>query len=132
MTLKLQGRCLCGSIRFEAELPPLWSCFCHCESCRRNTSSPLTAFLGFHREQVQFAGRRPNTYHSTAGVTRSFCGACGSPVAFESLRWPGEIHLYAAGLEDPGQFVPQYHVHWSEKLPWLMIDDGLPKYPQTS
>ncbi len=128
----IRGRCLCGAIRFEVDSAPLWSCFCHCESCRRNTSSPVTAFLGFRRDDVRFTGAALRRFHSTPGVTRSFCADCGTPLAFEGERWPGEIHLYAASLEAPEKFAPLAHVHWAERLPWLRIDDDLPKIPHNS
>jgi hypothetical protein len=52
-------------------------------------------------------------------------------MAFESERWPGEIHLYAASLDDPAGFVPQFHVYVSEKLPWIELADDLPRYERT-
>jgi hypothetical protein len=128
----IQGHCLCGAIIFEADGAPLWSCFCHCESCRRNTSAPVTAFLGFRRTDVRFTGKPLRRFHSSPGVTRSFCADCGTPLAFEGERWPDEIHLYAASLAEPETFRPQGHVHWCEKLPWLLIDDDLPKFPHNS
>lgn len=38
------------------------------------------------------------------------------------------MHLYAASLEDPTLFTPEFHVFWTAKLPWLPIYDDLPKY----
>ncbi|MEQ8666457.1 MAG: hypothetical protein RIC16_12120 [Rhodospirillales bacterium] len=38
------------------------------------------------------------------------------------------MHLYAASLEDPTDFEPTFHVNYASKLPWLRIDDDLPKY----
>ena len=42
MTESHKGRCLCGAVEFEFEGKPNWVAYCHCESCRRNTSSPTT------------------------------------------------------------------------------------------
>ena len=61
-----------------------------------------------------------------------FCRDCGSPIAFESDRWPDETHLYAASLEDPATFTPQFHVHVAEKLPWIKLADGLPQYERNA
>jgi hypothetical protein len=49
-------------------------------------------------------------------------------MAFEHDRHPDEIHLYAASLEKPEDFSPQFHTHCSEQLPWVVLADGLPRY----
>ncbi|MEL6172008.1 MAG: hypothetical protein AAFR02_08340 [Pseudomonadota bacterium] len=41
------------------------------------------------------------------------------------------MHLYAASLEHPSDFHPTFHVNWKSKLPWLPMDDDLPKYDST-
>ncbi len=39
----------------------------------------------------------------------------------------GVMHFYVAAMEQPEKFVPQLHVAYEEKLPWLHIGDDLPK-----
>lgn len=128
---KKRGRCLCGAVSYEVEGPENWRGHCHCESCRRNTASPFTTFFGVPRDACRFTGDEPAVYLSSPGVRRRFCATCGTPVAYESERWPEEIHLYAAGLEHPEDFAPEFHVHWAERLPWIHLDDDLPKYDGT-
>lgn len=129
---KTRGHCLCGDVSFEYEGPENWRGHCHCESCRRNTASPFTSFLGVAKAAYRYTGKPPAVYESSPGVRRLFCTNCGSPVAYESDRWPEEIHFYAAGLEKPEAYVPDFHVHWAEKMPWIELDDDLPKYDQGS
>lgn len=123
------GRCLCGQVTFVWEGAPLWVAHCHCESCRRATASPFTTFVGLPAAAVRFTGAAPRAYASSPGVIRRFCGACGSQVAFESARWPGEVHLYAALLDDPEAVTPQQHVNCAEQLSWIALADGLPRAP---
>jgi len=52
-------------------------------------------------------------------------------MGFEADHYPGGMHLYAASLDDPGQFQPTFHVNYQSKLPWLEMNDGLPKYDGT-
>ena len=68
------------------------------------------------------------TFASSPGVTRSFCARCGTPLAYESVRAQGELHLYLGGFDAPQLFVPQLHVHYAEHLPWLELNDALPHY----
>ncbi|WP_119166875.1 GFA family protein [Algihabitans albus] len=120
------GRCLCGAVRFAYSGSEIWCGHCHCESCRRATSSLMTTFVGLPRSAVTFSGAAPRVYLSSPGVRRLFCGTCGSPLAYQSDRWPDEIHLYAASLSGPEEVTPQFHAHFQEHLPWLELADPLP------
>lgn len=126
------GQCLCGAARFEFEGEPLWAGFCHCESCRRNCAAPVAAFFGVATGNWRWLSAPPATYRSFADVTRHFCARCGTPMAYEAERFPGEIHFYGTALKDPAAFKPRFHVHWNEHLDWLHLADDLPKYPTTS
>ena len=52
-------------------------------------------------------------------------------MGFEAEHYAGGMHLYAASLEDPEDFQPTFHVNYQSKLPWLNINDDLPKYEGT-
>jgi hypothetical protein len=125
------GRCFCGRVRFVAAGAPKWVAHCHCESCRRATSSPFTTYVGYVERQVRWSSEALATYESSPGVVRRFCRHCGSPMSFSGARWPDEIHLFAASFDDPTDFAPKSHVHAGEQLPWLHLGDGLPRYATT-
>lgn len=127
MTEPLSGRCLCGKIAWQSAGPILWAGHCHCESCRRASSSPVTSFFGVPPGSVGWT-EQPAVYASSPGVERGYCAGCGSQMFFCATRWRDEIHLYAASLDDPGQFQPQPHYHYAERVPWLTITDDLPKH----
>jgi len=122
-----KGRCLCGSVTYAFDGPPNWQAHCHCESCRRATASPFTSFFGVSHGKWRWTGIPPASYASSPGVKRSFCAACGTPMAYQGSDRPDEIDLYAATLSDPAAFCADRHVHWNERLPWLAIADDLPK-----
>ena len=105
---------------------------CHCRSCRRNTGSAFATFVGFAAEGFAYVASAPATYASSPGVTRSFCGACGTPLTYQAERYPGEVHVYVSTLDRPEDFEPKAHVHVEEQLPWLHLDDGLPRFLATS
>ncbi len=127
-----RGRCLCGLVRFVARGEPNWVAHCHCESCRRATSAAFATYAGYARAAVAWVDQAPSSYRSSPGVTRSFCPRCGSPISYESERWPDEIHLFAASFEAPAHFKPQAHVFTEEQLGWVHLADGLPRYARTS
>jgi hypothetical protein len=128
----LEGGCACGTVRFRAAGKPLWVAHCHCRSCRKQTGSPFTTYAGYRREAVGFSGTGRGSYNSSPGVTRSFCPRCGTPLAYEGERWPGEIHLFLASFDDPNALRPTAHVHVSEQLDWIHLADRLPRFAMTS
>ncbi len=125
--MSTSGRCLCGEIVFEYEGSELWRGHCHCESCRRQTASPLTTFMGVSNERWRWLAQVPKVYQSSHDVRRYFCANCGSPVAYESDRFPDEIHFYASLLDNHSNFIPDQHYHWEERVSWLCVEDNLPR-----
>ncbi len=126
MTTK-KGRCMCGAVTFEYEGPVNWCAHCHCRECRRNTSSPFTTWIGVPNGAWRFTGAEPHVFESSPGAKRYFCRACGTPMAFASERYPHEMHFYVASMDDPESYAPEYHAYTRDRLPWIHLDDGLPR-----
>ncbi|MEZ5924438.1 MAG: GFA family protein [Hyphomicrobiaceae bacterium] len=127
--MRTTGRCLCGEIHYAFDGAPLWVGHCHCESCRRQTSSALATFVGVATASLVFTARKPALYHSSPGVDRSFCPCCGAPIAYaNAAEFPGETHLYAGTLDDVDRISPTFHVHTAEQVRWLEILDDLPRF----
>ena len=124
----LKGRCLCGSVTLRFSGKVLGANHCHCESCRRATSSPVTSFFTGKKANAVLAGEGLRFYLSSAGVRRGFCGQCGSPMSYETDTRPDEIDFYLASLDNPDGVVINGHWYWSEHVPWLTCTDDLPKH----
>ncbi len=128
MTETTKGHCLCKAVSFEIDLPVRACVNCHCDSCRRQCSSPMTTYVGITDEKWRWTGKEPKIYKSSPGVERSFCENCGTPISFRSEGMSGVMHLYVAAMEEPEQFEPTLHVSHEEKLSWLHLDHGLPTH----
>ncbi len=126
MTETCRGRCFCGAVRFELDTPIKWSVSCHCESCRRQCSAPMTTYIGVPDAQWRWAGETAKIYRSSPGVERTFCANCGTPISFRSEKMTGFMHFYVAAMEDPERFPPQLQVAYEEKLSWLNVGDDVP------
>jgi hypothetical protein len=83
------------------------------------------------KDDVSWDGER-SIYGSSSGARRGFCSDCGTPLTYEADRYPDEVHLYVGVFDDPGMFSPEVHVHFGERIPWLELSDGLPRYAQFS
>ena len=122
----MQGRCLCGSVKFEIDLPVTACVTCHCESCRRQCSAPMTAYVGVKDGNWRWLSDIPASYASSPGVERCCCANCGTPLTLRSQKRSDTLHFCVASLERPQDFAPTLHVAFEEKLPWLHLNDGLP------
>jgi hypothetical protein len=124
-----QGSCLCGALRFKAELPTKWVAHCHCTYCRRAHGAPLVTWAGFpsHAFVLESGSIDPAWYESSPGARRAHCPRCGTPLFFESARWPGEIHIARALFEGALDKEPSAHVFYEAHVPWLEVLDNLPK-----
>jgi hypothetical protein len=116
---------MCGDIRYEISGPIFDVVHCHCESCRRHSSTAFTTFINFDRTNFRYTRGTPVLYKSSPGVERTHCGRCGSPISCEDAR---EFSIFACTLEDLSLVKPQAHIMVGEMLPWLDFGDDLPCY----
>ncbi len=128
MTNGMNGRCLCGNLQFAVRGKRLWVAHCHCDSCRHNTGSAVATFVGYNKEQLTYTRGERKFYESSPGVRRGFCADCGTPMTYEADRCPEEVHLYVSTLDEPGAYRPQLHVFFAERIPWMDLNDDLPRY----
>ena len=72
----------------------------------------------------------------TPGVTRGFCGNCGTTITYDSgtavegQDWSGDAWFSAVTLDDPAVVEPRSHVFMSHKQPWIHLADGLPTFDE--
>ena len=131
----VHGSCLCGSVRFTAALPSRWVAHCHCTYCRRAHGAAFVTWAGFDKANVAIdpAGSQPSWYESSPGAKRGFCSRCGTPMLFYSARWPDEMHVARATISEPLDREPSAHIFFDTHVPWLEVNDALPKKsPQAS
>jgi hypothetical protein len=93
--------------------------------------APAVAWFSVPAVALRFVKGIAATHRSSPPVQRSFCGACGTPLAYRNDAWPEEVDLTACSLDDPAAAAPQDHTFASQRLPWMRIDDGLPVYPRS-
>ena len=122
----MQGRCLCGAIRFDVKTTDPACVNCHCETCRRQCSAPMTTYIATPDGEWRWMQGEPKIFRSSPGVERTFCRDCGTPLSFRSAKMSGVMHFYVAAMELPEVFQPSLHVAHEEKLPWLNLGDELP------
>ncbi len=90
----------------------------------------MATFVGVKTEQLRLLGNPPTALASSPGVRLIFCQTCGGAITYEGESFPAELHIHIGVLDCPGAFVPKAHVWASQKLGWLHLCDGAPRFPR--
>ena len=102
----VHGHCYCGAITFEVSIPagasPIFTAYCHCDSCRRAHAAPLYHVACVDTSMFRLTSGQDVLQEFTkpgGSIVRAFCGRCGSKVL---NRFPG----WTPGGREPVAFFP--------------------------
>ncbi|UOM34911.1 GFA family protein [Acuticoccus sp. I52.16.1] len=101
MAEEKHGHCQCGAVSFTATVPGDEIDACHCGTCRRMNAGPT---MVVPVQDLVYTGAAPATYASSEWATRSFCGTCGTTLAYQSND--GKFVGMAAFVFDPPLDLP--------------------------
>ena len=95
---RICGRCLCGAVKFTAQVEKAEASVCHCHMCQRWSAGPL-----FVVECVPGSLRIADEenvamYRSSEWASRGFCKTCGSVLFWRSHD--GKFDAVSAGAID--------------------------------
>lgn len=125
------GGCLCGAVRYVAVEAPIGARICHCRLCQKAQGAPFLSQASFAKRSVTITGRTA-VHQSSHRLLRHFCPACGTRLFVEPIDAPERLGVSLATLDDPNAIAPEMHIWVTSKLDWIVIDDGLPQYPEAS
>ena len=117
------GSCMCGTVQFSFKGKPRFVGECVCASCRRAHGASVVAWVGVKAEQFTLNSGHSTLkwYHSSQPSERGFCQQCGTRMLFRSTKWPGEIHMALACIDEPHNFVCN-GLGFKEELPsWSAV-----------
>jgi hypothetical protein len=123
-----EGGCLCGAVRYRAEGRPVSVNHCHCRMCQRASGAPVVTWATFPVAQFKWTKGAPTIRRSSEIAVRGFCGACGTALLWQSDAQPDLIDITAGSLDRPETIAPQEHLWTESAVPWLTIEDDLPRY----
>jgi hypothetical protein len=81
------------------------------------------------RDLVVIKGEPRKVAH--ADRIRSFAACCGTHLFFEDTKDSEIIDVTIASLDDPAPFAPQKAIWLEDKLPWVTLEESLPKFPKS-
>jgi hypothetical protein len=128
--MKIDGRCHCGQITFEAEVDPKTVTVCHCTDCQRLTGSAFRANIVAPAATFVLRTGTPSSYVKTAesGVRRrhAFCGNCGTPVFACALENPPSYSLRVGTITQRAAFSPYRQIWRRSSLNWVDTLSAIP------
>ncbi len=101
--MKIEGRCHCGQITYEAVVDADKVTICHCTDCQTLTGSAYRANVQAPAETFVLRTGQPKIYIKTAdsGTKRAhaFCPACGTPIYSAAITDPPTYSLRVGGIK---------------------------------
>jgi hypothetical protein len=131
--MKVQGRCHCGAIAFEADVDPDRVTICHCTDCQMLTGTAYRTTVQAPFESFVLVQGAPKTYVKTGDSGRrrvqGFCGDCGTPIFTRAFDNPVTYGLRIGTLAQRTQLLPRQRIWARSALPWSANIEAIPQRP---
>jgi hypothetical protein len=137
MSMRHEGGCLCGSVRYVTHGEPLRVTVCHCKWCQRRTGSAFSVEPVFPQDKVEISGGplakyRHHSDESGRWLDLEFCPKCGTTLGF-TLEWRPGVRVVDAGtFDDPGWIeaarIPVRYIYLRSARKWSKVPDGAETY----
>ncbi|GAB1265840.1 GFA family protein [Aurantivibrio infirmus] len=124
----ITGGCRCGQVSFKCEAEPSYVGNCHCMDCQKFNAAPFVTWATFKLEQVALEEGRIKEISCTPGVTRGFCGECGTQIFWRSEESSAWLDITVLSLDNPVPYWPKGEAFVSRKLPWVTLNEDIPHY----
>ncbi len=128
----INGGCLCGAVRYTANVKPVVTRACWCKLCQKLASGNATINLAFPAVAVTVTGE-VRDYASIAEsgnrMHRRFCPVCGVHLFSEAEERP-EMIVVRAGTLDEAERVVLQGLIWTDEAPsWAYLDPNVEHFP---
>ena len=130
--MKIDGRCHCGYITYEAEIDPEKVMICHCADCQTLSGSAFRTVVFTREDTFNLLSGELKTYIKTgeSGTKRpqSFCPECGTPIHSSTLGDGPKVHVIRVGtVHQRDQLVPRLQLWCRSSQGWLGDLSFIPK-----
>ena len=123
-----QGQCLCGSVRFEIDVPARWAWHDHSAASRRAHGAAYATYVGSWRKRFRITKGEAAIARYKDKVTktvRSFCSQCGTPLIYERARSPHMVNIPRALFSGRTGRQPLYHIAIEQLQEWAYTGEPL-------
>ena len=122
--MKIDGRCHCGKITFEAEADPATVVICHCTDCQTLSGSAFRSVVPTKEGSFRLLSGTPKVYVKTgeSGNKReqTFCSNCGTPIYSAPVgNGAKAVSLRVGTIRQRDQMVPTDQYWFRSAQVWL-------------
>lgn len=123
---KAAGRCLCGAVEIEIDVPAFWAWHDHSQSSRRAQGCAYATYIGCWKSRIRvLKGNQTIQRYEDRGYARSFCGKCGTPLLYERPRAPKMVNIPRALFDTRTGREPLYHIAIEDAPEWAYRGEPL-------
>ena len=123
---EMKGGCMCGRIRYSADVENDEAYLCHCRMCQRATGNISASMKNVKKADVRWE-KEPDYYASSPIARRGFCQACGTSLTFE-FPDSENMDLIVGSFDDPSRLKPVHHFGAESMHRAWLNTEGLPEY----
>lgn len=129
--MKINGKCHCGNISYQAEIDPNLVAICHCSDCQTLSATAFRTIVPVPTQNFKLTGQVKiyiKTGESGAKRQQAFCPNCETGIYATSAEENPEFYNIRLGTaQQKDQLVPKAQ-YWSRSaLGWLGQLEATPK-----
>ncbi|WP_425996524.1 GFA family protein [Caulobacter sp. DWR1-3-2b1] len=121
-------QCVCGAVKLEIDVPARWAWHDHSAASRHAHGAAYATYVGSYRSRFRIlegAEALTRFEDAPAGMIRSFCGRCGTPMLYERKRAPTIVNIPRALFVERTGREARYHTALEEAPDWAYAGEPL-------
>jgi hypothetical protein len=121
--MRIDGRCHCGAISYEAEVNPENVVICHCTDCQTISGAPYRVNVPVMLSKFHVLGA-PKPYRKVGDsgnvVVTNFCSECGTALYSHRGEAPTFVFLRVGSVRQRADLSPKAQGFCQSAMPWAM------------
>lgn len=131
--MKIDGRCHCDYVTFEAEADPETTTVCNCTDCQTMSGAPLRAVITTRPGTFVLLSGKPTEYRKTADSgnirPQGFCPQCGTALYSTTVGdEPKAYNVRLGCLRQRNELAPRRQFFVRSQLAWINDLTAIPKF----
>ena len=134
--MKIDGRCHCGAITYEAEIDPAKVLVCHCTDCQSLSGSAFRVAVPTEGDSFKLRSGQPKVYVKTTAESgthrdQAFCPDCGSPIYASAAGGKSPLSIRVGTIRQRDQLMPRKQVWCRSAQRWLSDLDNVARHEKS-
>ena len=130
--MKVDGKCHCGNLAYEAEIDPARITICHCTDCQEMSGSAYRVNAQVETAAFSMTGE-PAFYERTADSgnrrVHAFCPKCGTNIYATGVgEKAAMLSLRTGTMRQRGELKPSRQIFACSALEWTEDVRGVPRF----